>query len=99
VIQVRVAQEGSVSRQAMVDLIEPFGVPVMMLEGQRIVAANAASREELGQHIVGQDARMALRHPEAICSTARKARSPCAASPARAAFGRSVASRSTSPIR
>lgn len=66
VIQVRVAQEGSVSRQAMVDLIEPFGVPVMMLEGQRIVAANAASREELGQHIVGQDARMALRHPEAI---------------------------------
>jgi two-component system phosphate regulon sensor histidine kinase PhoR len=50
----------------MIDLIEPFGVPVMMLDGQRIAAANAAARAELGAHIIGQDARVALRHPEAI---------------------------------
>ncbi len=37
-----------------------------MLDGQRIAAANAAAREELGTHLVGQDARVALRHPEAI---------------------------------
>ncbi|NLR38285.1 ATP-binding protein [Novosphingobium sp. ERW19] len=58
--------DGSVSRQAMVELVEPFGLPVLMLDGQRIAAANAAAREELGAHIVGQDARVALRHPEAI---------------------------------
>lgn len=58
--------DGSVSRQAMIELVEPFGLPVLMLDGQRIAAANAAAREELGSHIVGQDARVALRHPEAI---------------------------------
>jgi two-component system phosphate regulon sensor histidine kinase PhoR len=66
VVEVRIADEGSVSRQAMVELVEPFSVPVLMLDGQRIAAANAAAREALGPHIVGQDARVALRHPEAI---------------------------------
>ncbi|WP_298166570.1 ATP-binding protein [Novosphingobium sp.] len=65
-IAVRVPDEGSVSRQAMVELVEPFSVPVLMLDNQRIAAANAAAREALGPHIVGQDARVALRHPEAI---------------------------------
>jgi len=58
--------EGSVSRQTMIELVEPFSVPVLMLDDQRIVAANAAAREALGPHIIGQDARVALRHPEAI---------------------------------
>lgn len=66
VVEVRVPDEGSVSRQAMVELVEPFSVPVIMLDEQRIAAANAAAREALGPHIVGQDARVALRHPEAI---------------------------------
>lgn len=66
VIEVRVAGEDTPSRQAMIDLIEPFGVPVLMLDNQRIAAANAAARAELGAHVVGQDARVALRHPEAI---------------------------------
>jgi two-component system phosphate regulon sensor histidine kinase PhoR len=66
VVEVRVPDEGSVSRQAMVELVEPFSVPVLMLDNQRIAAANAAAREALGPHIVGQDARVALRHPEAI---------------------------------
>ncbi|WP_245647759.1 sensor histidine kinase [Novosphingobium lentum] len=58
--------DGSVSRQAMIKLVEPFGVPVLMLDGQRIAAANAAAREALGPHVVGQDARVALRHPDAV---------------------------------
>ncbi|MFM9935443.1 MAG: sensor histidine kinase [Novosphingobium sp.] len=66
VVETRVTDEGTVSRQAMVDLVEPFSVPVLMLDNQRIAAANAAAREALGPHIVGQDARVALRHPEAI---------------------------------
>ncbi|MEI6642267.1 MAG: ATP-binding protein [Novosphingobium sp.] len=66
VVEVRISDEGSVSRQAMVELVEPFSVPVLMLDRQRIAAANAAAREALGPHIVGQDARVALRHPEAI---------------------------------
>lgn len=61
-----VPDEGSVSRQTMIELVEPFSVPVLMLDEQRIAAANAAAREALGPHIIGQDARVALRHPEAI---------------------------------
>lgn len=66
VVELRGRDDGSVSRQAMVELVEPFGLPVLMLDEQRIAAANAAAREELGAHIVGQDARVALRHPEAV---------------------------------
>jgi two-component system phosphate regulon sensor histidine kinase PhoR len=63
---VRPPDDGSVSRQTMIELVEPFSVPVLMLDNQRIAAANGAAREALGSHIVGQDARVALRHPEAI---------------------------------
>lgn len=65
-VETRRPDEGSVSRQAMVELVEPFSVSVLMLDGQRIAAANAAAREALGPHIIGQDARVALRHPEAV---------------------------------
>ena len=50
----------------MIELVEPFSVPVLILEDQRIAAANAAARDALGGHIVGQDVRVALRHPDAI---------------------------------
>jgi two-component system phosphate regulon sensor histidine kinase PhoR len=57
----------------MVALVEPFSVPVLMLDRQRIASANAAAREALGPHIVGQDARVALRHPRrSPCSTSRR---------------------------
>lgn len=58
--------DGSVSRQEMAELLEAFGLPILMLDRERIATANAAAREALGSHIVGQDARVALRHPEAI---------------------------------
>ena len=39
--------------------------PVLVLRENRIVQANRAARELLGEHIVGEDARTAIRHPAA----------------------------------
>jgi len=66
VFEARRHEDGSVSRQEMSELLEAFGMPILMLDGERIATANAAAREALGAHIVGQDARVALRHPQAI---------------------------------
>ena len=54
------------TRSGMRDLIEHSGLPLLMLDGYRIIAANVAAREALGAHIVGQDARVAFRHPAAV---------------------------------
>lgn len=66
VIETRPADTGVLSNQMMIDLIEPLGLPILMLDKDRIAGANSAAREALGQHVVGQDARVALRHPEAV---------------------------------
>lgn len=58
--------DGSVSREAVAGMLEALGLPILVLDKERIATANAAARETLGAHIVGQDARIALRHPEAI---------------------------------
>jgi len=50
----------------MRDLIEHSGLAAAILEGNRIIVANAAAREAIGPHIAGQDARVAFRHPAAI---------------------------------
>ena len=39
--------------------------PVLVLRENRITQANRAARELLGEHIVGEDARTAIRHPAA----------------------------------
>lgn len=57
----------------MRDLIEHSGLPTTILDGNRVIVANAAAREALGPHIVGQDARVAFRHPAAIDLLARPA--------------------------
>ncbi len=54
------------TRTRMESLMEPLGVPLVMLDRDRIQFANAAAREVLGGHILGQDVRMALRHPDAV---------------------------------
>lgn len=56
----------TVSRESIAPFIERLGVPLLLLDGERIVAANKAAREALGAHVSGQDARIALRHPEAV---------------------------------
>ena len=53
-------------RDTMGELIEHSGTPQLLTEKGRIAIANQAAREVLGAHIVNQDVRVALRHPEAI---------------------------------
>jgi two-component system phosphate regulon sensor histidine kinase PhoR len=47
------------------ELIEAIGDPLMLIERQTVTRANAAARNLLGQHIVGEDVRLAIRHPAA----------------------------------
>ena len=54
------------TRSGMRDLVEHSGLPVLLLDGNRIIIANAAAREAIGAHVVGQDARVAFRHPVAV---------------------------------
>ncbi|KLE33607.1 histidine kinase [Aurantiacibacter gangjinensis] len=55
-----------ISGASMRDLIEHSGLPLIMIDSDRIIMANAHAREALGKHIIGQDVRVALRHPAAI---------------------------------
>ncbi|WP_374531847.1 sensor histidine kinase [Novosphingobium sp.] len=65
-IELERVDAAEVSRDAVSEAIEPLGQPLLVLEGTRIVLANAAARAALGRHIGGQDARIALRHPDAM---------------------------------
>ena len=65
VIEVEPDVEGT-SRDIIEQVIEPLGVPLILLDGERIVLANNAARSALGEHITGQDARIVLRHPDAM---------------------------------
>jgi len=48
------------------DLIESSSTPLVVTERNTIAIANRAARKMLGPHVIGQDARVALRQPEAI---------------------------------
>ena len=54
------------TRTGMRDLLEHSGLPMLMLDSNRIIVANAAAREAIGTHVLGQDARVAFRHPAAV---------------------------------
>jgi two-component system phosphate regulon sensor histidine kinase PhoR len=54
------------TRDGMRELIEHSGMPLLLLDDSRIVIANIQAREVLGRHVVGQDARVAFRHPAAV---------------------------------
>ncbi|MXO57115.1 sensor histidine kinase [Pontixanthobacter gangjinensis] len=63
----RVVEEADPFSSAnMSELVEYAGTPILLVERGRISVANRAMRKLLGSHIVGQDARVALRHPKAI---------------------------------
>ncbi|PZQ61247.1 MAG: ATPase [Sphingomonas taxi] len=47
------------------DVLEAIAEPVLVLRDGRVALANAAARRLLGDHIVGEDARVAIRHPGA----------------------------------
>lgn len=55
-----------VGQDSMRALIENSSLPLLLLDRGRIAIANSAARELLGRHVVGQDVRIALRHPAAI---------------------------------
>ena len=46
-------------------VIEAIAEPVLMVAGNRVIEANAAARTLLGEHILGEDVRLAIRHPAA----------------------------------
>ncbi|KTT69485.1 ATP-binding protein [Sphingomonas endophytica] len=46
-------------------IVEAIAEPVLVLRGGRVTIANGAARRLLGDHIVGEDARVAIRHPGA----------------------------------
>ncbi|HET9429076.1 MAG TPA: ATP-binding protein [Allosphingosinicella sp.] len=47
------------------DLLDAVGTPLMIVRNRRILLANQAARDLLGDHIEGGDARLAIRHPAA----------------------------------
>lgn len=47
------------------DLLGAVEEPLLIVRDRRVVAANAAARAVLGQHIEGSDVRLAIRHPAA----------------------------------
>lgn len=55
-----------VTLDSISDLIENSSMPLLITERSTIALANRAARRMLGPHVIGQDARVALRQPEAI---------------------------------
>lgn len=61
----KVVVEKPFSRDSMRRLIENSSTALLVTEKNTIAVANRAARRMLGQHIIGQDARVAFRQPEA----------------------------------
>jgi len=54
------------ARTAIAACAEASSLPMLIAARGKILGANAAARAALGDHIVGQDPRIALRHPDAV---------------------------------
>ena len=54
------------ARDVIRNLIENSAIPMLLTESGRITIANNAALGIIGEHILGQDTRMAFRQPEAI---------------------------------
>ncbi|MBM0168844.1 ATP-binding protein [Altererythrobacter sp. C41] len=67
------ATNGSFNRDDMGQFIEHAGTPLLVTENRRISIANRSARNLLGAHILGQDIRVAFRHPEAVALLERDA--------------------------
>ena len=52
--------------EPMREIIERSSSALLLTDRNRIVLANEPAREVLGRHVLGQDARIALRHPAAV---------------------------------
>ncbi|NYT39164.1 ATPase [Sphingomonas sp. R-74633] len=47
------------------EVLEAIAEPVLLIAERRVIAANSAARTLLGEHIIGEDVRVAIRHPAA----------------------------------
>lgn len=47
-------------------LVDRIRIPLILVAGERVALANDAARALLGAHIVGEDVRIAIRHPLAV---------------------------------
>lgn len=47
-------------------LVDRIRIPLILVAGERVALANEAARSLLGAHMVGQDVRLAIRHPLAV---------------------------------
>ncbi|UUL84144.1 ATP-binding protein [Sphingomonas qomolangmaensis] len=50
---------------AIADVIAAIGEPMLVVAEKRVIRANAAAKTLLGEHILGEDVRLAIRHPAA----------------------------------
>lgn len=60
------SRKDGLSRQGVSQMIENAHSPMLLVDRKRVVIANASARSLLGNHVVGQDVRVAIRHPRAI---------------------------------
>lgn len=49
----------------LIDVLDAFDEPLLLAERQQVTMANRAARSLLGDHIIGEDIRLAIRHPAA----------------------------------
>lgn len=65
-VQAPPESSGIISRENMGELIEHSATPLLLIERGKVAVANKSAQRVLGEHVVGQDARMAFRQPEAV---------------------------------
>jgi two-component system phosphate regulon sensor histidine kinase PhoR len=53
------------ARPGLAEIAGAIDDPILLVAGQRVAFANAAAKAVLGPHIVGEDVRLAIRHPAA----------------------------------
>jgi two-component system, OmpR family, phosphate regulon sensor histidine kinase PhoR len=51
--------------EAYREMIDPITDPILLVQNARVAAANPAATKILGNHILGEDVRIAIRHPAA----------------------------------
>lgn len=51
--------------EAYEDVITPITDPILLIRNAKVAAANPAAQRFLGDHIIGEDVRVAIRHPAA----------------------------------
>ncbi len=62
------------ARPLLADLMEAFKDPLLLTEGRQVTMANEAALTLLGGHIIGEDVRLAIRHPAAAERLTEKSR-------------------------